>query len=368
MKKSYSWIGYLLSVFVSSISASSFTPVTFDALPGWQHGKPLAAFQAFKASCEKMQNDTKYAQWQAVCQTAVSTPITSNTKARDFFQTFFTPYEMGEEGLFTGYYLPEIPASLMKTVDYPAPIYSRPTDLVSVSLGDFFSDLHGKTFVGKVVNGRLIPYQMPRSAINRGALNLQAKILAWTDPVDLFILQIQGSGRLRLNNHQEMMLGFDGKNGSPYLPIGKLLVEKNLLAKDNVSMQTIREYLKAHPLQAQTLMEEDASYVFFRKLYAEPVIGSQNVALTPGISLAVDPHYILLGTPIWLNTEYPGSQKIKPLQRLMVAQDTGGAIRGRVRADVYWGAGDEAEWIAGHMKSQGHYWLLLPKTVLATTR
>ena len=225
-----------------------------------------------------------------------------------------------------------------------------------VELGLFRPAWRGERIAGRVVDGRLKPYD-GRAEIERGALDRYHLAFLWVDdPVAAFFLQIQGSGRVRLPDGSIVRVGYDGQNGQPYVAIGKLLVERGVLAKEAVSMQAIRAWITAHPEAGKALMAENPSYVFFREVTGDGPIGSEGVVLTPGRSLAVDRSFVPLGVPVFLDAG-PG------LQRLMVAQDTGGAIRGPVRGDVFWGAGAEAETRAGAMRARGVYYLLLPKSV-----
>jgi membrane-bound lytic murein transglycosylase A len=228
-----------------------------------------------------------------------------------------------------------------------------------VDLGRFRPAWHGERIAGRVVSGNLVPYPS-RAEIERGALDADRLALFWVDdPVDAFFLQVQGSGRVALPNGTQIRLGYDGQNGQPYVAIGKKLVERGALTVDQVSLQSIRAWIKAHPDQADTLMDENPSYVFFRELAGDGPLGSEGVVLTAGRSLAVDRNFIPLGAPVYLATD----DSTSPLQRLMVAQDTGGAINGPVRGDVFWGFGADAETRAGNMRAQGKYYLLLPKDV-----
>jgi membrane-bound lytic murein transglycosylase A len=286
-------------------------------------------------------------------------------EARRFFEAHFIPYEIsgddGREGLFTGYYEPLLNGALEKKPPYLIPLHARPDDLVSVNLGDFKPDLKGETIVGRVTEGKLIPY-FRRAEIEGGALAEQDKEIVWVDSaVDAFFLHIQGSGQVKLEDGSVLRVGYAAQNGHPYLAIGKALIERGALSRDNVSMQSIRAWLEAHPDEAPDVMNLNASYVFFQPLEGEGPLGGEGVALTPQRSLAIDRKKIPYGVPLFLDAEEPeGGPR---LRRLMVAQDTGGAIRGAVRGDYFWGAGEEAARKAGLMKSKGNLYALLPKGV-----
>ena len=353
------------------------TPTSFDALPGWQQDDQGAALAALDRSCAliltaKRPSDESIgaggiagtvADWQNPCAGLSTIDRADPIAPRQYFEAWFAPYKAANnsrpQGLFTGYYEPELRGARQPGGAYTTPLLHRPPDLVMVDLGQFRPDWRGERIAGHAVNGRLLPFES-RAEIEHGALDRQHLGFLWVDdPVDAFFLQIQGSGRVRLPDGSMVQVGYDGQNGKPYVPIGRLLIERGVLDRDNVSMQAIRTWIKANPDAGAALMAENPSYVFFREITGDGPIGAQGVALTAGRSLAVDRDFVPLGVPIWLDAG-DGPDK---LQRLMVAQDTGGAIRGPVRGDVFWGFGPDAEARAGTMKAAGEYYLLLPKTV-----
>lgn len=353
-------------------------------LPGWSEDDHAAAFQAFLRSCARLsrkETDIKepvkdngigghYEDWQTVCQAAESVDAGSGAAARRFFEEYFSAYLVRDaaqdkaDGLFTGYYEPLLYGSLEKTERYNVPLYKKPDDLVEVNLGAFRPTLKGQNIAGRVENGRLVPYH-DRAAIGRGALAEKGEVLLWVDdPVGAFFLHIQGSGRVRFEDGSEMRVGYAGQNGHVYYAIGKYLVENGTLPKEKVTMPAIRDYLAAHPDEAETVMNKNASYIFFRELEnADGPLGAEGVALTETRSLAVDRRIYPYGMPVWLDLDGVFEPENR-IRRLVVAQDTGGAIRGAVRGDVFWGYGAEAEKNAGHMKSRGRYWVLLPRSVV----
>ena len=275
------------------------------------------------------------------------------------------------EGLFTGYYEPLLRGSRTPDAAYRYPLYRRPPDLVSVDLGQFDPELEGRRIGGRVADGRLVPYA-DRAAIDRGALAGHGLELLWVDdPVARFFLEIQGSGQIRLVDGGATRVGFADQNGRPYRAIGKDLIEAGAIPREQMSMQAIRDWLEAHPAEAPATMARNPSYVFFAELpdlaAAAGPLGAQGVPLTPGRSLAVDRKFLPLGAPMWLDTTVPEPEGERPLHRVVVAQDTGGAIRGPVRGDVFWGAGPWAEHVAGHMKSPGQLYLLLPRSLAPTS-
>lgn len=350
----------------------TLTPVGFAELPGWHNDHVAAALSAFVKSCAVLDRKPgnaavgppslgmTAASWRAPCAAARQTPHT-DIAARAFFTRTFTPYLAGnngaKEGLFTGYYEPLLHGARHESRRYRTPLLRRPPDLVTVDLGRFRPAWHGQRIDGRVVRGSLVPYP-GRAAIERGALDTRRLALFWVDdPTDAFFLQVQGSGRIELPSGAEVQLGYSGQNGRPYVAIGRLLVERGALAADDVSLQSIRAWMDAHPVEAQALMDDDPSYVFFRVVPGDGPIGSEGAVLTAGRSLAVDPAFMPLGAPVYLDIDDDG----RMLRRLVVAQDTGGAIAGPVRGDVYWGLGPKAEARAGAMRAHGRYFLLLPK-------
>jgi membrane-bound lytic murein transglycosylase A len=352
------------------------TPARFADLGGWQRDGVAEAVPAFLKSCAalaKLADDTPLkppgvagmaGDWRRPCADAAALAPATDDTARRFFEAEFTPYALGDdgepEGLFTGYFEPELRGARHRGGVYQTPLLRRPADLVMVDLGLFRPDWHGERIAGRVVDGRLTPFP-DRAAIEDGALDAERLALLWVDdPVAAFFLQIQGSGRVRLPDGSMVLVGYDGQNGQAYVPIGRLLVERGALTRDEVSLETITAWLARHPGEAKALMERNPSYVFFREIKANGALGTEGVVLTPGRSLAVDADFIPLGAPLWLDAE----QENDRVRRLVVAQDTGGAIRGPVRGDVFWGFGAAAEAHAGGMRARGVYYVLLPRSVM----
>lgn len=360
------FIFFPLNLFASTISLSK---TSFSELPGWKSDNQAHALQAFQKSCHEILKRpySNAKEWQTICTAANKLIHPDEKSARLFFEHWFHPYhvssEQGHQGVFTGYYLPLIHANLKRTKHFNIPIYALPKDLVKVNLGDFSAELSGKTLVGQVKNNTLYPYPS-RSVIIKNSLNTKANVIAWSDSIlDVYFSQVQGSAIVELPNKKRFMIGYAGSNGRTYTAIGKVLVANNELSIENVSMQSIRAWLLKHPEKANQLLNQNASYVFFQILKDQFPLGTERVALTKERSLAVDNRYIPFGAPIWLNTHIPNYQSQSssiPFQSLLIAQDTGGAIKGVIRGDVYLGAGSKAEYIAGHMNSAGEYWVLLP--------
>lgn len=354
------------------------TPVAFAALPGWSADRVAEAVPAFQRSCAKVRAlaadrsigpdgvGGKAADWQAPCAELAKLPPGDDAAARAYFETWFTPYAAANNeerrGLFTGYYEVELKGSRTPDPAFPVPLYKRPADLVMVDLGEFADRWKGERTAGRVTAGRLKPFE-DRAAIEAGALSGKGLELVWLqDPIATFFLHIQGSGRVSFPDGTETRVGYAAQNGHKYVAIGRELIDRGALKREEVSLQTIRAWLQANPGEAAALMNKNPSYVFFQELKGEGPNGAQNVALTPGRSLAIDSKFLPYGVPVWLDAEDPLDAQTR-LRRLLIAQDTGGAIRGPVRGDVFWGHGPEAEEKAGVMKSAGEYYVLLPKTV-----
>lgn len=356
--------------------------IDISRLPGWHDDNKVDALTAFLESCKRWRKSPKtrsvgpkgmagkVEDWLIACRQAERTPNNRNEASR-FFQKEFSAYRVSdakpENDLFTGYYEPELQGARVKSGAYVHPIYGRPDDLVLVSLGAWRNDLKGERIAGRVKSGRLRPYDTRRT-IRTGSIDGVAPVLAWVDdPIALFFLHIQGSGRIALRDGSILRAGYDGHNGHPYFAIGRHLVKSGHLTKENVSLQSIRDWLIANPADMNFVMDKNASYVFFKELNGAGPLGAMAAPLTPGRSLAIDRRHMPLGAPVWVDIDYKDEQG-RPLQRLMVMQDTGGAIRGPVRGDVFWGAGETAEWLAGHMKASGRYYLMVPKSVIPSLR
>jgi membrane-bound lytic murein transglycosylase A len=280
--------------------------------------------------------------WREQCEAAGTLPPGNDAAARRFFETAFIPLSVADYGstggLFTGYYEIELNGSRHRQGRYQTPIYRRPPDLDNAA-------------------------RYSRAEIEDGALTGRGLELFWIDdPIDAFFLEIQGSGRVRLKNGSTVRVGYDGQNGQPYVPIGRLLVERGIIPRSEATMMAIRDWMNQHPEAGAALRRENPSYVFFRELHGEGPIGAERVVLTAERSLAVDRSFIGLGIPIWVEADerFASAQSVR---RLVVAQDVGGAIRGPVRGDLFWGTGSAAASRAGVMNARGRYFLLLPRSV-----
>lgn len=355
--------------------------VAFDELPGWKLAHLQKSLLTFQTSCKTFVRqdperlvgteffNLKAKDWQPACQAALQLNPVDEQAARAFFEQWFVPVEFYEskpiKGLFTGYYLPLLKGSYTQSEQFNIPIYEVPDDMITVDLTMFSPQFKNNKIVGRLQGNKLLPYYT-RAEIDKGAVKQHARVLLWVnDPIDRLFMEIQGSGIVELEDGKQIYVGYDGQNGFPYTSMASVLIRKGVMTRENASMQGIRAYLDAHPEEREAIINQNQSFVFFRKLTMDAALGSQGVALTPGYSLAIDKEWIPMGAPLWLSTSVPNSRNPdinKPMHRLMIAQDTGGAIRGKIRGDVYWGGGDKASVIAGHMKNEGHYWLLLPKT------
>lgn len=332
-------------------------PVAYRDLPGWSDDDHAAAFATFLRSCPILTRRSasesagilpqfgRVGDWQQICAAAyLITPDDRTT--RRFLEASFVPYAVrsgySDEGLFTGYYEPVLRGSWQPSAIYRYPVYRQPPKR----------------------NGATLP---SRAEIDAGALAGRGLELLWLDdPVDAFFLHIQGSGQVEMANGTRVRIGYAGKNGHAYFPIGRELIRRGEVPQEQMSMQAIRQWLAANPRQAPGLMAMNDSYVFFRLIDGNGPIGAQGVALVAGRSIAVDPAFVPYGVPIWLETSNPlagGS----PMRRLVVAQDTGGAIKGPIRGDLFWGSDALAAEGAGLMKQPGRWFLLLPRSAAAVS-
>jgi membrane-bound lytic murein transglycosylase A len=340
--------------------------VDWPQLPGWAGDSHEEAWKAFLASCAVLKRQPA---WRSTCEAAERQPPAA---ARMFFENQLMPWHRVDAngtpptGLFTGYYEPLLSGSRSRRAPNLYPVYGVPDDLLVIDLGELRPDLKGQRLRGRVEGRRVIPYfSRAELEAGRGAVNGH-ELLFVDDPIDLFFLMIQGSGRVKLDNGQTVRLNYADQNGHPYRSIGRLLVDRGELKLEQASMQGIKNWARANPGKLAELLNANPSYVFFRETGTSTgalaelpgPLGAQGLALTPGRSLAVDSTYYHLGSPVWLATTWPNTER--SLQRLMLAQDTGGAIRGANRGDFFWGFGDEAGREAGRMRQSGEIWLLWP--------
>jgi membrane-bound lytic murein transglycosylase A len=337
-----------------------------EAIPGWTAAEAAAITAPFLRGCPALirradgSGLTQPEDWRVACDAVRAAPDPAAA-----FSAQFRAVRVGTGvGLNTGYFEPLLEGSLTRTERYTVPIYRRPADLVEVDLGTFRDSLKGQRIAGRVEAGRrLVPYA-DRAAIDDGALAGRNLELLWVaDAYEAFFLHIQGSGKVRLPDGRIIQVGFDGQNGHPYTGIGRLLLDRGELPRGSATMDGMIAWGRLNPDKMRAVMRENRSYIFFRIVEGEGPLGSLNVALTPERSIAVDPLFVPLGAPVWLEGRHPNAADVRttlPFARAMVAQDTGGAIRGPNRVDVFWGEGAAARAIAGAMAQQNSLTVLLP--------
>ena len=344
--------------------------VSFEDLPGWQSDNVGEALPALRRSCDVIAKKApdqamgvagRAKDWQSACAVLRNRPPQDEASARAFFAQWFKPYaaHSATGGLFTGYYEAELNGSYQRGGRYQTPLWQRPGDLIDVNLGDFKPELGNQKIVGKVEGQKFVPYDT-RAAVAANSLQGRAQPLLWVDdPITAFFLEIQGSGRVKLPDGSFIRIGFIAQNGHSFVPIGRVMAESGQVDKP-VTMRKIRAWLTAHPDRAQDMMNRNPSVIFFARRDADGAVGAQGVVLTPMRSMAVDPSFVPLGTPLFVSFDNVSSGGAP---RLVVAQDTGGAIKGAIRGDLFCGAGAEAEARAGNLQSAGTYYLLLPQSV-----
>lgn len=337
---------------IKTSNALGFKKIDFEQLPGWDKADVKKSLLAFQKSCETFikQNPShpvgsnhihlKAGDWRPACKAALSLKEPSEDVARLFFEKWFNPIKLENKspGLFTGYYMPQFKGSLTKTKTFNTPVYGLPKG----SKHNYYT----------------------RAQIDNGALKEKAPVIAWMNsPIERLSLEIEGSGVIKLPNGKRLFLNYAGENGAPYTSVGGLLIKNGIMTRSNASMKAIKHYMKKNPVKANSILQQNKSFVFFQDLKKPVAIGARGIPLTPGYSLAIDRKWIPLGMPLWLTTRKPSLHKkaTRAFQRLMVAQDTGGAIRGLMRGDIYWGAGKKAAILGEQMRDKGRFWLLLPK-------
>ena len=349
---------------------AAFDTVPFATLPGWSDDAVAQAWPAFLAGCSALvAHPATAAAWREACAAATATPRDSPS-VRAFFERYFNAYRAlgpdgSDTGLATGYYEPLLDGSRAPSERYRYPLFAPPDDLLTVDLSEVYPQLEGARVRGRLDGKRVVPY-WSRADIERGKARLAGKELVFVDdPLKAFFLEVQGSGRIRLAEGGIIRLGYADQNGRPYRSIGRVLVERGALREEDATMQGIEAWARAHPDELPALLDANPSYLFFREVVPEPnaaidgPVGTLGVPLAAGRAIAVDPRSIPLGAPVYLATNWPGSEL--PLRRLTLAQDTGGAIRGPLRVDLFWGAGEEAALSAGRMREPVELWLLWPK-------
>ena len=356
---------------------TSYTLVDYDTLPGWEDDSLVEALPAWLRSCARLARlalDVEVGpggvagtagDWRQICAAIANMTSADDAALRRLIEANLVPLHVqgvaDGPGLFTGYYEPIIEAARSRDTEYTEPIYALPDDHVLVRLEDFDSHLKGHDIVGRVKNGRLIPYRR-RGEIEAGAIKENAKVLFWArDALDVFILQVQGSGVVAQPNGKLSRIGFSGHNGHDYGSVGRALIERGELDAARAGWENIRAWLESNQEIMRETLALNPRFIFFQEIEGDGPTGAAGVTLTAERSMAVDPGHIPLNVPVWLDAEHPTQEK--RLRQLMLAQDTGNAIRGAVRGDFFWGTGPNALNMAGRMKSRGAYYIFVPRSV-----
>jgi membrane-bound lytic murein transglycosylase A len=360
--------------------APTLSPASFDDLPGWRDDDLAQAWGAFRASCRALRFREH---WRATCERANGMEAPDAAAVREFLEANFVPYRVANgdgatQGLVTGYYEPRLRGSRARRAPYLHPLYAPPDDLLVIDLVAVATETKNMRLRGRLDGRRVVPYFARAEIENGAAAQVAGKEIVYVDdPIEAFFLQIQGSGRVRLDSGEELRIGYADQNGHAYQSIGRYLIDKGELKLGEASMQGIQAWARSNPARLGELLNQNPSYVFFRELPPADTgpIGALGVPLTAERSIAVDPRFVPLGAPVYLATTRPalverGTPSLPPpsdvpLERLVIAQDTGGAIRGAVRADFFWGTGPEAGALAGRMRQQGRMWVLLPREMPA---
>ena len=340
---------------------AKYAQTPYAAIPGWANAPLAPGLRAFAAGCARLAAATAL---RRTCDAAHALPADDEAAARAFVEASFDAWALvnadgSTEGMVTGYYEPVLAGSRTRSARFRYPVYGVPADLVAVDLESVLSELKGLRLRGRLEGARVVPYLTRAEIESQGQFG--APVLAWVeDPVELFFLQIQGSGQIELGSGARLRLGYGDHNGHPYASIGRYLMQRGELALEQTSMQGIKAWAAANPRKLREALNANPSYVFFRETApGDGPLGTLGAPLSAGYSLAIDPRSVPLGAPVFLATTMPLSPQ--PLRRLMAAQDTGGAIRGAVRADFYWGTGNEAGALAGRMRQRGRMWVLWPR-------
>jgi len=357
MRKNLILLSLIFLLFTSCANKKSLTQknlreeVSFLEIDGFFEDDLNYALEVFKKDCQKSK---RFEQLKNVCQKAKYA-----NSGVIFFVSNFTPYKLydsnfKDEGLITGYHEPLLYGSLKKTSRYKYPVYKIPKNLITYNS----NKIKGKQSIGKIVGRKIVPYDT-REEIQTNSKNKNLKAIAYVDDkVDLFFLQIQGSGKIKLDTNEIINVGYAGQNGHPYFSIGKYLIEEGYILKEDISVQEIKKFFANNPLKVDEILNLNESYVFF-KVSNQGATGALGTLLTAKRNIAVDRSYIELGMPVFVNTQNPVTKE--PIKQLMIAADVGGAIKGEIRADFFWGFTEEAFEYAGRMKENGKMYILVPK-------
>lgn len=346
--------------------------VTFSDLPGWAEDELRDAWAPMLASCLALANKPE---WKPVCAAAIAVDGTNRSAVREFFETHFVPHQLrnadgSTQGMLTGYYEPLLRGSRRQGGSFQTALHKPPPDLLTIELANVYPELKNFRLRGRLVGNKVVPY-FTRTELDRAA-SLASATLLWVDsPIEAFFLQVQGSGRVHLaETNETVRVAYADQNGHPYRSIGRYLVDRGELTLEQASMQGIQAWAASNPHRLKELLDANPSYVFFKEeAITDPRLGPKGalgVPLTAQRSMAIDPQFTPLGAPVFLATTLPNSAT--PLRRLMLAQDTGGAIRNPVRADFFWGFGKDAGEQAGKMKQVAQMWVLLPTSLALSAR
>ncbi len=338
------------------LSKANLQEVSWDDMEGFENDNLDLSLEVFKKACTKSQ---RYDTLKDICIKANQLDISNPKK---FFTEYFTPYKLldnnnDQEGLITGYYEPILNGSLVKNNTYKYPIFKTPNDLLTVDFSSLYPELKNYKLRGKLIGNRVVPYDSREEIESKNGLE---PICYVDDKIDLFFLHIQGSGKVKLQDGTIINVGYAQQNGRGYYPIGRKLIEEGFIAQEDMSLQSIKKWLKENPSKMDELLNLNESYIFFTKS-DKTATGSLGVPLVANRNLAVDRSYIPLGFPVFIDTTNPLDET--PIQQLMVAADTGGAIKGEIRADFFFGNGKQAEKLAGIMKQKGSLYILIPNNI-----
>ena len=343
-------------------AAKPLQAATWDELPGWRQDDPRTVFAAFLQGCPTLARQPR---WQVLCERAAGVPGHDADALRAWLEANFRPWALTnadgtQSGLITGYFEPVLRGSRRRHGSYQHPVFAPPEDLIDVELAGLYPELKHMRLRGRIAGRKLVPYFSRAEWVAEEGLRADSALLWIDDPLDLFFMEIQGAGQVALDDGTRTRVGYADQNGHPFRSVARWLIQQGEMTIEEASMQGIRNWAKAHPERQRELLDANPSLVFFRELGVEGAgpPGALGIPLVPERTIAIDPRHVALGTPVFLATTHPNSRR--PLNRLMLAADTGGAIRGVVRGDFFWGTGKEAGRQAGRMRQQGRMWLLLP--------
>lgn len=360
-----------------SVAGAQLEPLSWQGLDGWTADDHAAALRVFLASCRAAAGRTSPSPTDVraldaallrVCRAAAA----ARPRPRTFFERHFRPVSIARlgdsHGFLTGYYEPVLEGSRTRTTEFSVPVYGRPADLISMAPAEDTNFSNKGAVYRRDGTGALVSY-FDRAAIEDGALEGRGLEICWLkDPIDAFFMQIQGSARVRLQDGSVLRLNYAAHNGYPYTPVGRILVDQGQVPREEMSMDRIRQWMQANPDGAKELRRQNRSFVFFREAKLQPgeeAVGGQGIPLAAGRSVAVDRKLHAYGTPFWIEAELPlrAVQSTDRFRRLMIAQDTGSAIVGPARADIYFGAGTEAGTVSGRIRHPGRFVMLVPRSV-----